>query len=38
VDGGEPPLIESYSYSDIKLNAGLTDKDFDYENEEYDFP
>jgi hypothetical protein len=37
-EGGDLPLIESYSYSDIKLNAGLTDKDFDYENEEYDFP
>lgn len=37
-EGGELPLIESYSYSDIKLNVGLTDKDFDYENEEYDFP
>lgn len=37
-EGAEPPLIESYTYSDIKLNVGLTDKDFDYENEEYDFP
>jgi len=37
-EGGEPPLIESYSYSDIKLNVGLTDEDFNYENEEYDFP
>lgn len=37
-EGDEPPLIESYTYSDVKLNVGLTDKDFDYENPDYDFP
>lgn len=36
--GGEPPLIESYTYSDIKLNVGLTDEDFNYENPDYNFP
>ena len=35
---GKPRLLESYSYSDIKVNVGLTDKDFDPANEEYDFP
>ncbi len=34
----ELPLIEHYYYKDVKLNVGLTDKDFDPENEEYSFP
>ncbi len=36
--GGEPVLLERYFYTDIKLNVGLTDKDFDPGNEEYDYP
>ncbi len=27
--GAEPPLIEEYSYSNVKTNVGLTDADFD---------
>jgi hypothetical protein len=35
---GEPmPVIEEYTYLNIKLNVGLTDKDFDHENKEYKF-
>jgi hypothetical protein len=30
-------VYESYDYPEIKLNAGLTAKDFDPDNEEYDF-
>ena len=36
--GGEPVLLERYIYTDIKLNVGLTDKDFDPGNEEYNYP
>lgn len=38
VEGGDPPLLEKYFYSDIQLNAGLTDADFDPANEEYNYP
>ena len=31
-------LIEHYYYKDLKLNVGLTDKDFDPNNEEYNYP
>jgi hypothetical protein len=34
---GEPRLMEEYTYLNIKLNVGLTDWDFDYRNENYDF-
>ncbi len=34
----EPPLEEQYSYSDVKLNVGLQDDDFDPENKAYQFP
>lgn len=33
----EPPLIESYEYHDLKLNAGLNDIDFDTTNPDYTF-
>ncbi len=33
-----PPLEEQYSYSNIQLNVGLTEADFDPENEGYSFP
>jgi hypothetical protein len=36
--GGKPELLEEYTYSNIKLNVGLTDKDFDPDNKEYHFP
>jgi hypothetical protein len=36
-DGGPPRLLEEYTYTDIKLNVGLTDRDFDYHNEAYQF-
>jgi len=35
--GGEPPLEEEYNYTDIKINVGLTERDFDPENPEYNF-
>jgi len=34
---GEPQLDESYTYLDLKINNGFTDKDFDPENSDYDF-
>lgn len=35
---GEPlPVIEEYTYLNLKVNVGLTDKDFDHTNEEYNF-
>jgi hypothetical protein len=35
---GDPlPVIEEYTYLNLKLNVGLTDKDFDHTNEEYNF-
>lgn len=36
--GEEPPLLEKYFYTDLKLNPGLKDIDFDIANEEYDYP
>ncbi len=32
------PLVESYEYHDLKINVGLSDKDFDVQNESYAFP
>jgi hypothetical protein len=32
------PLLESYTYAKLKINVGLTDRDFDPDNQEYDFP
>ncbi len=37
-EGAKPALMEEYVYRDLKLNVGLQDKDFDPDNEEYDFP
>jgi hypothetical protein len=34
---GEPRLMEEYTYLNLKLNVGLTDWDFDYRNESYEF-
>ena len=36
--GEDPVLLERYIYTNIKLNVGLTDKDFDPGNEEYNYP
>jgi hypothetical protein len=35
--GGQPELIEEYSYLDLKLNNGFTDDDFSTRNPEYHF-
>ncbi len=35
--GDDPPLDESYTYLNLKLNVGLTDADFDYKNPNYGF-
>ncbi len=37
-EGDEPVLIEAYTYQKLKVNVGLTDKDFDYRNSEYNYP
>lgn len=36
-EGGDPLLLEEYTYTDVKLNVGLTDRDFDHRNEKYKF-
>lgn len=36
-EGGKPLLLEEYIYTDVKLNVGLSDDDFDRENPEYLF-
>lgn len=35
--GQKPPLLEEYTYWNIRANVGLTDKDFDPENPKYGF-
>ncbi|MBI3861872.1 MAG: DUF1571 domain-containing protein [Planctomycetia bacterium] len=35
--GEEPPLLERYVYTEIRTNVGLTSRDFDPENDEYQF-
>jgi hypothetical protein len=35
--GGQPELIEEYTYLDLKLNNGFTDEDFSTRNPEYHF-
>jgi len=35
--GWNDELLEKYEYTHIKLNVGLTDKDFDSKNKEYEF-
>jgi hypothetical protein len=37
-EGDEPPLLEKYYYTDIELNVGLTDEDFDPGNKKYNYP
>jgi hypothetical protein len=36
-EGGKPVLLEMYAYRRVKLNVGLTDKDFDPTNPDYNF-
>lgn len=36
-EGGEPQLLERYTYTDIKINPGLTEADFDPSNPAYDY-
>lgn len=36
-EGGQPKLLEEYTYLNLKLNVGLTDWDFDHRNDEYGF-
>jgi len=38
IAGGEPPLTEEYIYTDIKLNVGLTNDDFNPDSEQYNYP
>jgi hypothetical protein len=35
---GQPRLEEEYTYTGVKVNVGLTDRDFDPDNAEYDYP
>jgi hypothetical protein len=35
--GDAPPLLEEYTYMDVKINVGLTDVDFDPTNTHYRF-
>lgn len=35
--GGEPELLEEYTYMDLKVNVGFTDEDFSVQNPEYRF-
>ena len=37
-EGEDPVLIEAYTYQKLKINVGLTDKDFDYKNPAYNYP
>ncbi len=36
--GGEPVLLEEYTYFNLKLNVGLKASDFDPKNSEYNYP
>jgi hypothetical protein len=35
--GGPPQLLEEYTYTDVKINNGFTDADFDEHNPQYHF-
>jgi hypothetical protein len=35
---GAPVLVEEYTYTCLRLNVGLSDKDFDPKNPQYNFP
>lgn len=36
-EGERLPVLEEYTYLNLKMNVGLTDKDFDHENTDYRF-
>ena len=36
-EGGQPKLLEEYTYMNVKVNNGFTDADFDPKNETYKF-
>lgn len=36
--GAKPEILEQYTYLNVNVNVGLTDKDFDPSNAAYDFP
>ncbi len=38
VPGGKPVLEEEYTYTNVKLNVGLTDEDFNPDNPAYNYP
>lgn len=38
VPGGDKVLEEEYTYRDLEINVGLSDKDFDPDNPDYDYP
>ena len=35
---GKPQLEEEYTYLNVELNKGFTDRDFDPDNDDYDYP
>jgi hypothetical protein len=35
--GADPTLLEEYTYSDLKTQVGLTDRDFDHKNPQYSY-
>ena len=35
--GDDPPLLEQYTYTNLKMNVGLSDADFDPQNRDYRF-
>ncbi len=35
--GAEPPLVSDFTYLDVKTNVGMTDDDFDTNNDRYGF-
>ena len=37
-EGQDPPLLEKYFYTDIELNPGLSKKDFNHRNPDYNYP
>ena len=37
VAGGEPVLVEEYTFRDLQINVGLTDADFAHDNPQYNF-
>ncbi|MCH5374795.1 MAG: DUF1571 domain-containing protein [Planctomycetes bacterium] len=36
-EGEKPPVLEEYTYLDLKFNVGLTDQDFNHTNQDYKF-